>query len=70
LAKFKEINDYTTNLTFNSPLYELPKLKADISLSEKREAWHKNLKKDIYVAEALNVLGDLKMKPQYHLVRN
>tara|TARA_R110001583_G_scaffold109032_3_gene257701 strand:+ start:4135 stop:6249 length:2115 start_codon:yes stop_codon:yes gene_type:complete len=69
-AKFKEISDYTTNLTFNSPLYELPKLKEDADLADKREAWHKNLKKDIYVSEALNVLSDLKMKPQYHLVKN
>lgn len=69
-AKYNEIKNYTTNLTFNSPLYEVSKINEDESFAEKREAWHKNLKKDIYVAEALDVLSELKMKPQYHLVKN
>ena len=69
-VKFSDIKNYTTNLTFSSPNYELSILKADKDLEEKRETWHKNLKKDIYVAEALNVLEDLKMKPQYHFVKN
>uniref|UniRef100_UPI000DBE2FB8 carboxy terminal-processing peptidase n=1 Tax=Lutibacter citreus TaxID=2138210 RepID=UPI000DBE2FB8 len=68
--KFSAIKDYTTNLTFQSPLYEQTLEKDDEDLSEKREIWHKNLKKDIYVAEALNVLDDLKLKPKYHLVKN
>lgn len=69
-SKFNPIRDYTTNLTFNSPLYEQPLIDADESLAEKREAWHKNLKKDIYIEEALNVLNDLKIKPEYLLVKN
>lgn len=69
-AKFNDIKNYTTNLTFTSPNYELSILEADKDLEVKRETWHKNLKKDIYVAEALNVLENLKMKPQYHLVKN
>ena len=68
--KYKSIRDYTTNLTFNSPLYEQPLLENDKDLAEKREAWHKNLKKDIYIEEALNVLSELKIKPQHHLVKN
>jgi carboxyl-terminal processing protease len=68
--KYKSIRDYTTNLTFDSPLYEQPLLQNDKDLAEKREAWHKNLKKDIYVEEALNVLSELKIKPQHHLVKN
>jgi len=68
--KYKTIRDYTTNLTYTSPLYEQPLLKNDEDLAEKREAWHKNLKKDIYVEEALNVLSELKIKPQYLLVKN
>ena len=67
--KYKEIKDFTTNLTYNSPLYELPLLEENKDLAEKREAWHKNLKKDIYVQEALNVLSELRLKPQYHLVK-
>lgn len=68
--KFKSINEYTTNLTFSSPLYEIPLLNEDKDLAEKREAWHKNLKKDIYIEEALNVVSELKIKPEYHLVKN
>ena len=69
-SKFKSIRDFTTNLTFNSPLYELPKIESDKDLADKRTAWHKNLKKDIYVDEALNILSELKLKPQHHLVKN
>jgi len=68
--KFETIKDYKTNLTYTSPLYELPLLKEDKDLAEKREAWHKNLKKDIYVEEALNVLSELRIKAQHHLVKN
>jgi len=69
-SKFKPIRDYISNLTFNSPLYEQTLLKADESLAEKREAWHKNLEKDIYIEESINVLNDLKIKPEYILVKN
>lgn len=68
--KYKELGEYTSNLTYTSPLYEKPLLEADKDLAEKREAWHANLKKDIYVEEALNVLSELKIKPQYQLVKN
>ncbi|MCF6168271.1 carboxy terminal-processing peptidase [Lutibacter sp.] len=68
--KYKAIGDYTTNLTYTSPQYEKTLLQNDSDLAEKREAWHKNLKNDIYVEEALNVLSELKIKPQYQLVKN
>jgi len=68
--RYDILRDYTTNLTYQSPLYEQLLLKEDKDLADKREAWHKNLKKDIYVEEALNVLSELKIKPQYHLVKN
>jgi len=68
--KYKSLRDYTSNLTYTSPLYEQPLLKNDKDLADKRIAWHKNLKKDMYVEEALNVLSELKLKPQYHLVKN
>ncbi len=68
--KYKSIREYTTDLTYTSPLYEQDLLKKDEDLATKRSIWHKNLKKDIYVEEALNVLSELKIKPQYHLVRN
>ncbi len=68
--KYKELGEYTSNLTYTSPLYEQPILETDKELAEKREAWHANLKKDIYVEEALNVLSELKIKPQVQLVKN
>ena len=68
--KFKPIKNFTTNLTFDSPLYEKQLLASNESLSSKRQTWHKNLKKDIYINEALNVLNELKIKPSNLLVKN
>ncbi|MDP3946794.1 MAG: carboxy terminal-processing peptidase [Lutibacter sp.] len=68
--KYKELGEYTSNFTYTSPLYEQPILETDKELAEKREAWHANLKKDIYVEEALNVLSELKIKPHVQLVKN
>lgn len=67
---YKPIDDYSNDLTFTSPLYEQDALKTDKELADKRAVWHKNLKRDIYVDEALNVLNDLKLKPQLRLVNN
>lgn len=58
---FKSISDYKTNLTFESLPEETKRFKTDTTLSKKRKRWHKNLSKDIYVKEALEVLGDLKL---------
>ena len=51
--QFKEVFKFDSNLTFNSPKYELDLFKKDTVLEEKRIVWHKNLKKDIYMNEAL-----------------
>jgi carboxyl-terminal processing protease len=69
-SKYDILRDYKSNLTYTSPLYEQKLIENDKDLAEKRIAWHKNLQKDLYVEEALNVLSELKMKPQYHLVKN
>ena len=66
---YKTIRDYTSNLTFISPLYEQKLMQTDENLTEKREVWHKNLNKDIYIEEALNVVSELKIKPDYLLVK-
>jgi carboxyl-terminal processing protease len=68
--KFNAIRDYSSDFTFVSPFYEESIIVLDEDLAEKREVWHKNLKKDIYVAEALNILSELKIKPSYTLVKN
>jgi carboxyl-terminal processing protease len=59
--KFDKIKDYNNHLTFESPTFELPLVKQDSVLAKKREVWHKNLKKDPYVEEALRVLSELKV---------
>lgn len=68
--KFKNLFDFKSNLTFTSPKHELPSLKKDEALSDKRVAWHKNLAKDMYVSEALNVLSELKLKSENEIVKN
>lgn len=59
--KFKDIFKFDSKLKFVSPTYEKALFKQDSILEDKRIAWHKNLAKDIYVSEALNVLSKLKM---------
>ncbi|WP_299046801.1 carboxy terminal-processing peptidase [uncultured Polaribacter sp.] len=68
--KFKSVFDYKSNLEFASPKYELDLYKTDPSLKDKRIAWHKNLSKDVYVSEALNVLSELKLSNKNEIVKN
>ncbi len=58
---FKSLRDYDSRLTFESLKYETELFVQDTVLREKRNRWHKNLAKDIYVEEAINVLQDLKL---------
>lgn len=57
--KFKAISDYKNNLEFKALPYEEEIFKKDPSLAEKKRDWYKSLSKDVYVEEALNVLGDM-----------
>ncbi|AXG68277.1 tail-specific protease [Kordia sp. SMS9] len=59
--RFKAISDYDTNLVFNSLPYEELLMKKDSTLQGKRQAWHEDLSKDVYVEEAINVLGDIQL---------
>ncbi len=58
---FKKLTDYDSKLTFSSLKYEQELFTQDSTLRERRDRWHKNLAKDVYVEEAVNVLQDLKM---------
>ncbi|QCW98728.1 tail-specific protease [Aggregatimonas sangjinii] len=58
---FKKLQDYDSKLTFTSLRYEQELFTQDSVLREKRDRWHKNLAKDVYVEEAVNVLRDLKV---------
>ncbi|MDT0553204.1 carboxy terminal-processing peptidase [Urechidicola vernalis] len=68
--RFKKLTEYTTDLTFKSPQYETTLIANDSVLGQKRVAWHKNLSKDIYIEEGLNVLDELKIKKEVELVKN
>ena len=68
--KFTSAFKFDSHLSFSSPKSELPLLQKDSVIASKREAWHKNLAKDIYVTEALTVLSKLKMKNQGQVVKN
>lgn len=58
---YKSLSEYDSKLTFGSLKYEQELFTKDSVLREKRDRWHKDLAKDIYVEEAVNVLEDLKM---------
>lgn len=68
--KFKSVFEYQSGLAFDSPSYEIPLLKVNKDLKDKRDAWHKNLSKDLYISEALNVLSQLKLVSNQNLVKN
>lgn len=68
--KFKSVFKYQSGLAFNSPSYEKPLFIENKDLKEKREAWHKNLSKDLYISEALNVLSQLKLANNQEIVKN
>lgn len=67
---FEKLNDYENELEFYSPEYELAAIENDSILGKKRDIWHKNLNKDIYVDEAINVLSSLKIRKENLLVKN
>lgn len=57
--KFKSIEKFKSSLKFTSLPYELDLIAKDELLKEKRERWHAELVKDVYMSETLNVLTDL-----------
>ncbi len=57
--KFKVLNDYKNNLKFDGLPYEKEIFAKEPLLAEKKQRWYESLSKDIYVEEALNVLGDM-----------
>ena len=58
--RFDDLLDYQTDLKFQSLPYELPIMEQDTVYKTNRTRWYENLSKDIYMEEALNVLGDIK----------
>ena len=58
---FKSNMEYDSKLNFSSLTYERELFTQDSVLRDKRDRWHKNLARDVYVEEAVNVLEDLKL---------
>ncbi len=58
---FQKNMEYDSKLTFSSLQYEMELFTQDSVLREKRDRWHRQLAKDIYVEESINVLEDLKL---------
>ncbi|WP_417365837.1 carboxy terminal-processing peptidase [Flavobacterium beibuense] len=60
--KFKAISDYKNGLEFKPLPYEQAIFDKDPAFAEKKEIWYESLAKDVYVEEAINVLGDMQDK--------
>lgn len=57
--KFKAISDYKSDLKFSSVASDEAKIKTNEDLKLRRDRWHENLQKDVYIDEAVKVLEDL-----------
>jgi carboxyl-terminal processing protease len=57
--KYDSLSVYKSRLKVESPKWELPRFEQDTILRERRKSWHKNIEKDFYVEESVNVLKDI-----------
>lgn len=58
--KFKAISEYNNKLKFSSLPDEVALFEKDTILKQKRERWHEDLQKDVYMEETLNIILDMK----------
>ena len=61
IKKFKAITEFDNKLKFQSLPHEVAQFETDTLLKQKRERWHEELKKDVYVDETLNIISELKL---------
>ena len=61
IKKFKAISDYNNKLQFQSLPNEVALFEKDTLLKQKRERWHEDLQKDVYVDETLNIISEMKL---------
>ena len=61
IKKFKAISDYNNKLKFQSLPNEVALFEIDTLLKQKRERWHEDLQKDVYVDETLNIITEMKL---------
>jgi len=67
---FDALDNFKTDLIFKSPQHEIALLESDSIFAKKREVWHTNLTKDVYIAESLNILEELRTKNKLELVKH
>ncbi|MGB3591254.1 MAG: carboxy terminal-processing peptidase [Nonlabens sp.] len=60
--RFEQMSDYKNDLKFKLLENDLAAIEKDSVLKDKRDRWMKGLNKDVYMAEAVNILKDLKLK--------
>lgn len=60
IKKFKAISEYNNKLKFNSLPNEIVLFEKDSLLKQKRERWHEDLQKDVYIEETLNVIAEIR----------
>lgn len=60
--KFKAITKYSNNLAFKGLDADDAAVKGDTLAASNKKRWYESLSKDIYVEEAINVLGDMQPK--------
>jgi carboxyl-terminal processing protease len=60
IKKFKVLLDYNNKLNFSSLPNEVSLFEKDSLLKQKRERWHEDLQKDVYIEETLNVIAEIK----------
>jgi carboxyl-terminal processing protease len=60
IKKFKAISEYNNKLKFNSLPNEIALFEKDSLLKQKRDRWHEDLQKDLYIEETLNVIAEIR----------
>ncbi|MET3536919.1 carboxyl-terminal processing protease [Chryseobacterium limigenitum] len=62
IEKFKALTKFENGLQFTLYPSELEREKKDEAFKKKSDMWIKNLKKDPYLQEAMNIIGDMNVK--------
>ncbi|NAW51577.1 tail-specific protease [Elizabethkingia argentiflava] len=60
VKKFESLTNYSNKLQFTQHQDEVVRMKKDEAFSVKSKNWIKNLKRDLYLQEAVNVLSEIK----------
>jgi carboxyl-terminal processing protease len=61
IKKFKKITDFDNSLKFKSLPNEIALFEKDTLLKQKRDRWHEEMQKDIYVDETLNIISEMRL---------